>query len=293
MKRADSVAPADVMFGKLEVHYQQLSFAGGGLRCFWQGGALDALKVVRTIAPARVVAASGGALSAACFISGCGEKLIDAFCERLRRHDRNVFPAAVLDGRKLTPHEAIYRDVVADVLDQQACEAVAEGPHFEVLLAEPPRWLPVAASAVLTIVLYEADKHIRSTPHGRWARAAGARELRVDGRQAARDGSLVELICKAATIPPIFELRKRHGRPVIDAGTLDNAPLPQGNQGSTLVLLTRSYRNLPEVEGRTYLFPSDATKADKLDFTDAESLRATYAQGRRDIGQLLAHLGQA
>ncbi|TFY98822.1 patatin-like phospholipase family protein [Ramlibacter rhizophilus] len=279
------------MFGKLDDHYEQLSFSGGGLRCFWQGGALDSLQEVFTMAPARIAAASGGALAAACFISGRGGKLIDAFCDRLRRHDRNVAPDAVLDGRKLTPHERIYREVVADVLDRQACEAVAEGPQFEVLLAEPPRWLPAAAAATLTMVLYEADKHIRSTPHGRWARAAGARELRVDGRQAAREGSLVELICKAATIPPIFDMRERRGRPVIDAGTIDNAPMPRGSSGSTLVLLTRSYRKLPEVEGRTYLFPSHATEADKIDFTDADALHAAYSQGRKDIEQLLAQRG--
>jgi hypothetical protein len=36
----------------------------------------------------------------------------------------------------------------------------------------------------------------------------------------------------------------------------------------------RSYRNLPEVEGRTCLLPAHATAADKIDLTDAESLRA-------------------
>lgn len=290
MELAGSVpAPDEIMIGKLEDHYEQLSFSGGGLRCFWQGGALDALQDVRTIAPRRVAASSGGALTAACFISGCGDRLIEAFCERLQRNDHNVVPDAALDGRKVTPHEHIYREVVAHVLDKNACEAVAEGPQFEVLLAEPPRWLPTAAAAALTMALYEADKHIRSTPHGRWARAVGARELRVDGRKAAREGSLVELICKAAIIPPVFGLRKRRGRPVIDAGTLDNAPLPQGDKGSTLVLLTRSYRNLPRVEGRTYLFPSHATEADKIDFTDADALQAAYAQGRKDIEGLLAH----
>lgn len=278
------------MSGRLEDHYEQLSFSGGGLRCFWQGGALDALRENRTLAPSRIAAASGGALAAACFISGSGDRLLDAFRQRLRDPKHNVRPEATLDGRNIAPHEQIYSDVVDDVLDTEACKAVAEGPQFEVLLASPPQWLPVTVAAALTMILYEADKLVRSTPHGRWAQVAGARELRIDARQAAREGKLAKLVCKAATIPPVFDLKTHRGQPIIDAGTLDNAPVPDGDAGNTLILLTRSYRNLPEVAGRTYLFPSSGTAADKIDFTDAEALGDAYSQGRRDIEGLLAQL---
>ena len=280
-----------VIGAPLQDRYEQLSFSGGGLRCFWQGGALDALRQECDIAAERIAAASGGALSAACFVADCGTRLIEAFCDRLERHDHNFEPELSTDPTDLTPHQAIYRDVVSAVLDDEACEAVANGPAFEVLLARLPRWLPRKAGAAMTMAAYEIDKHMRSTPHGRYAEALGARELRVDGRQAARDGRLVELVCQAATIPPVFRMREWDGKPVIDAGTIDNAPLPDGDDGRTLVLLTRSYRNLPQVAGRTYLCPSHATPADKIDFTDAEALRATYWQGRRDIEDLLARRG--
>lgn len=279
---------SEVMSGQLEQRYDQLSFSGGGLRCFWQGGALEVLGKNRTLAPKRIAAASGGALAAACFISGRGGRLLEAFRTRLEKPDRNVRPNTALDGRNITPHEAIYSEVVADVLDAEACETVAEGPQFEVLLASPPGWLPLAPAVALTMALYEADKFIRSTPHGGWAQAAGARELRIDGRQAAREGKLVELVCKAAIIPPIFDVKSHQGKLVMDAGVLDNAPVPTGDAGNTLVLLTRSYRNLPAIEGRTYLFPSHATEADKIDFTDPQALEATYAQGKKDLEALIS-----
>lgn len=262
------------------------------MRCFWHGGALDALKQACTIEPERVAASSGGALSAACFISGRGKQLIDCFAARLEDHERNVRPSAALDDRRLTPHQRIYRAVVADVLDEEAQRAVADGPQLEILLAVPPQWLPIRPASALTMILYEIDKRLRSTPHGRLAQSAGARELRVDGRQAAREGRLVELVCKAATIPPVFEIKQWDDVPIIDAGTLDNAPMPTGGRGATLVLLTRSYRNLPQVEDRTYLFPSRATQASKIDFTDAEAIRSTYAQGLRDVSALLERLGR-
>ena len=173
------------------------------------------------------------------------------------------------------------------LLADGAGERVAQGPEFEVLLARPPSFLPDGIGAALTMALYEVDKIIRSTPHGRYAQAAGASGIRVDGRQAAREGRLPDLICIAATIPPVFRMKRWNGHAVIDAGTIDNAPLPQGHRGRTLVLLTRSYRNLPCEEGRTYIAPSHATPADKIDFTDADALDATYAQGRRDMQQIL------
>lgn len=75
---------------------------------------------------------------------------------------------------------------------------------------------------------------------------------------------------------------------MIDAGTIDNAPMPDPNEGRTLVPLTRSYRNLPEISELTYICPSKDTPADKIDFTDAAALRATYEQGRRDMREMLA-----
>lgn len=280
--------PADVLFGTLERSYEELSFSGGGLRCFWQGGAVAALGAVLPLSPKRIAAASGGALSAACFVAGTGDRLIDVFSDRLERHDRNVrLSAAAKDECALTPHQAIYEDVVSAVLDKKACTAVADGPAMEILLARPPVWAPGRAGAALTMMLYEIDKRIRSTPHGRLAPMAGARIVRVDARKAARDGRLVELVCKAATIPPIFRMKDWDGAPIIDAGTLENAPLPSDGSGRTLVLLTRSYRNLPEKPGRTYVFPSRATPADKIDFTDADALAKTYDQGKADMEWLL------
>lgn len=278
---------SQIIQGRIDLRFDQFSFSGGGLRCFWQGGALDVLREHRALAPKRIAAASGGALSAVCFIADCGTRLMGAFDKRLRRQDRNLELEPAADVHKRTPHEEIYRSVVADVLDRDACEAVADGPVFEVVLTRPPAWLPKRPAAALAMTLYETDKHLRSTPHGRFAKAVGARTLRVDARQAARDGRLAELICKAATIPPLFHLKEWDGQPVIDAGIIDDAPLPGTNEGATLVLLTRSYRNLPEIEGRTYLFPSHQTPAEKLDFTDADALHRTYDQGRRDMEQLI------
>lgn len=277
-----------IIQGQLQDSYEQLSFSGGGVRCFWQGGALDALRSTHELAPERIACTSGGALAGACFIADRGSKLVDVFCAQLDHQDQNLEIGAGQSPTEVTPHQQIYRMVVEEVIDREAEQAVADGPAFEVLLAHPPGWLPIKFGAAVTMFMYEVDKKLRSTPHGKFASAVGAHEMRVDARGAARKGKLKDLVCQAATIPPVFSMRKWDGNLVIDAGTIDNAPMPNPNAGRTLVLLTRDYRNLPNVDGRTYLKPSSATPADKIDFTDPDALRATYHQGRKDIEALLS-----
>lgn len=278
--------------GDFRNKYSHLGFSGGGLRCFWQGGALDVLRDRRRLEPDSVAATSGGALSAACFIACRGDDLLRVFSAHLKPQDHNFEIDGVDDDTEdLTPHQQLYRDVVEETLTDSACDQIASGPGFEVLLARPPRFLPLGPGAALTMVLYKLDKLIRSSPHGRFAKLAGARELRIDARQAAREGLLRDLVCLAASIPPVFEIRRWKGKSVIDAGTIENAPLPETINGAALVLLTRSYRNLPKVDGRTYIYPSEATPADKIDFTDADALERTYRQGQRDMEEILSQAG--
>jgi hypothetical protein len=83
-------------------------------------------------------------------------------------------------------------------------------------------------------------------------------------------------------IPPIFEPPVWNGKAVIDGGMADQALMPDPDKRDTLVLLTRNYRNLPDISSRTYIKPSPETEADKIDFTDPGELRHAWAQGEAD-----------
>lgn len=261
--------------------FDQLVFSGGGLRCFWQGGFLDVVRDAIGLAPERIAAVSGGALSAGAFVSRRGRMLLDVMAERFDRADSNI-AWDTFDADGLTPHQRIYREVVQDVIDAEASRIVADGPPWQVLLAHPPSERLPRASGTAAVAAYEAELHSRGSPHFSAAEALGVTTSFVDAREAAREGRLVDLICAAATIPPIFEPPLWDGKPVIDGGTADQAPMPEPNRGRSLVLLTRPYDALPQIEGRTYLWPRDETPADKIDFTDAGKLRATWDCGAED-----------
>ena len=172
--------------------------------------------------------------------------------------------------------------MVETVLDEAAKERVANGPAFQIQIAHPPSTDHPTMTGTALAAAYEAELHIVGSPHFDWAEKMGLTSQLVDANQAARDGRLVELINAAAVIPPVFEPPLWGDQRVVDGGMADQAPLPDPDEGETLVLLTRPYKKLPDVPGRVYVWPSEETPADKIDFTDPQKLRDTWALGEQD-----------
>jgi hypothetical protein len=83
-------------------------------------------------------------------------------------------------------------------------------------------------------------------------------------------------------IPPVFNLQGWNNKKVVDGGLACKAPMPNPNEGRTLVLLTRQFRNKPEDPDVVYAEVSKATPADKLDFTNRKELEQTWEMGRED-----------
>ncbi|MBM9593315.1 patatin-like phospholipase family protein [Roseitranquillus sediminis] len=270
--------------------FDQLVFSGGGTRCFWQGGFLHVLRRELPLEPARISGVSGGALSASCFVPHLGLRLLDEMTRAFADQDSNVdLHQVVHPETPQTPHQRIYREVVSKVIDAEAERKIAEGPAFQVLIAHPPDDDMSALTGTASMAAYEAELHLVSSPHFNWAERCGLTTSFVDARAAAAEGKLVDLVCAAATIPPLFDIATWEDRPVVDGGMADQAPMPSPDEGRTLVLLTRRYDNVPDVAGRVYVSPSDETPADKIDFTDPAKIRRTWDLGERDA---LAFLNQ-
>ena len=272
--------------------FEQLVFSGGGTRCFWHGGFLETVRGPLGLKPERIAGVSGGALSAACFIGDRDQKLLKVMGAAFDRRDTNVsIDWNEFDENGLTPHQQMYREVVRETLDDEAVARIAGGPCFEVLLAHPPHSGFPKLTTFPMMAAYLADLAIRSTPHVILPEKLGAHQELVDARQAARDGMLVDLVCNAAVIPPVFNLQGWNGRKVIDGGMTSKAPMPSEDRGRTLVLLTRKFRNLPEHPDRVYVEPSRSVPADKIDFTDRSKIVATWNAGVEDGTAFLRTFG--
>lgn len=267
--------------------YEQLVFSGGGLRCFWHGGWMEVVSEVTTFQPARVTGSSGGALSAAAFLAGRETHLLERFTRALRSNDTNFTLEDMRsddDGRSV--HQRIYDAIVTDVIDEAAQDRIADGAAFQISVSTPGDTSGAALRALLGGAIYQLEQIVAPTPRPRLSSIAGVEQRLIDAREAARKGLLPDLIRMAATVPPAFRADTWDGEPIFDGGMVDKAPLPEPDEGRTLVLLTKRFHALPSDQDDdriTYIQPSETVlSGSKLDFTDPTLLEEAWAQGRKD-----------
>ncbi|WP_335743933.1 patatin-like phospholipase family protein [Sulfitobacter alexandrii] len=192
--------------------FEQLVCSGGGTRCCWQGGWLDIVRDEIALDPDRITGVSGGAGTAAGFITRRGKMFLDNLCGAFDSLDSNMDPHAVGDDG-WSPHQKLYREVVSDVFDRTAMAEVADGPSFQILIGHPPAGALARLTGTAATLAYEAELHLVGSPHFNWAEKIGVTSTMVDARQAAADGKLADLICAAAVIPPLFDPRSGTASP--------------------------------------------------------------------------------
>ena len=272
--------------------YAQLVFSGGGLRCFWHGGWIEAVQDGLTFAPERVTGSSGGALSAAAWIAGREHFLADRFMEAVRRCNANftVEDLKAEDGR--SAHQRVYDAVVEDVIDGNAVDTIANGPVFQISVSTTgEEEAGATATALLGGAIYQVEQMVAPTPKPRLASIAGIEQRLLDARHAARHGLLPDLIRMAATVPPAFRAEQWDGEWIYDGGMVNKAPMPEPDEGRTLVLLTKRFRALPDDAGARvhYVEPAEPVlDGSRLDFTDEGLLHQAWDQGIEDGKRFLA-----
>ncbi|MFQ6547128.1 patatin-like phospholipase family protein [Aestuariibius sp. 2305UL40-4] len=267
--------------------YDQVVFSGGGIRCFWHGGWVTTVTEHHPLRPDRIIGVSGGALSAAAWIAGTERRLLDVMCDAFADEDANVSWHDLNKEDGLTPHQRVYCEVVETVIDAEAQERISGGPAFQVFLARPPDNLLTDLLSWLGGSAYELEKSFASRSQSQWSPRFGLKGEHVDARAAARDGRLAELVTIAATIPPVFRIQDWDGAPAIDGGMVDQSPMPEPDEGPTLVLLTRTYDDLPIAEARDFVEPSEPVVDHKIDFTEPAKLHQAWRLGENDAAAWL------
>ncbi len=266
--------------------YEQLVFSGGGLRCFWHGGWIEAVQQQMAFKPSRITGSSGGALSAAALIAGREHFLADRFIEAVKTCTANFSVQDLDDEDGRSAHQRVYEGVVEDVIDSAAMGRIAEGPVFQISVSTTGESQAGATTrAVLGGSVYQLEQVVAPTPKPRLAAYAGLEQRIFDARQAARDGTLPDLIRMAATVPPAFRADQWDGEWIYDGGMVNKAPLPEPDAGRTLVLLTKRFKQLPDDAGGRvqYIQPqSPVLDGSRLDFTDVDLLHQAWEQGLDD-----------
>lgn len=269
--------------------FEQVVFAGGGNRCWWQAGFWEVVAPAIDLRPRVIAGVSAGAATACLLYASDARTALEYYRGALAYNRRNVYPLnAFRAGRRVFPHGAIYRRALTTLLGgERFGRLIARAPEIRVPYARVPRWLGPHSAVAIGLVGYHAEKYVLRSLHPRFGRLLGftSETARVQDCRGADE--LVDLICASSATPPFTPIEYRDARPAVDGGFVDNVPVhavdPLG--GRTLVLTTRRYpRHAPVFvrHGRVYAQPSRKVAAAPWDYTSPADYEATWLQGRGD-----------
>lgn len=277
--------------------FDAIAFAGGGNRCYWQGGFYEAAAARLGLAPKLVVGASAGAFAACYSLLGIGNRVRDLVIGSCGEHLKNFDLAAWRRGEPLCPVGPLYRALLANVIDEAALLRLNALTDLRLAISRLPRWLSPVAGAALGIAAYQIEKKLLHPVHPRFGRKLGYRSEFVRVRDLVAAERLQLALMASGGVPPFMPVTLIEGRPAFDGGLVDNVPVEpladvEAGGGRTLVLLTRLYKHIPQVAGRTYAYPSERIDVGQFDITNPNGIRAAYALGLRDGDAFATMLGR-
>lgn len=264
-------------------HFENLVFAGGGNRCFWQAGFWSVAASGMSLRPLRVAAVSAGAAVACALFSGRFDHGFAMYKRAVAGNDSNIYLRKLLDQRSVFPHGRMYRDAILGCIDQGAVSRLHQGPDISILVACPPSWASARVALLLGMIAVgvEGCSHRVHSPVGR---RIGFTAARISVRECGTPEALADVILASSCAPPLIPQARRNGMALFDGGLVSNVPTDglAEEVGETLVLLTRRFATLPAVPGRTYVQPSQPIPVAAWDYTDDTALQSAFDLGRRD-----------
>ena len=266
--------------------FDAIVFAGGGNRCYWQGGFYEAA-ADRLGSPSLAVGVSAGAFACIYSLLGIGARVRDRVLAACGPHLKNVDLAAWRAGGPLYPVGTLYRALLDAVIDDVALARLQRLVDLRIAISRLPRYLTPRVGAAVGIGAYQVEKQLLHPVHPRLGRKLGFRAEFVAVREIRSAGALCDLIVASSGVPPFMPIVEIGGQPAFDGGLVDNVPVQplmpiEAAGGRTLVLLTRRYRHVPEVPGRTYVQPSRRIRTKQFDVTNPDGIRDAFELGLAD-----------
>ncbi|MGA2549452.1 MAG: patatin-like phospholipase family protein [Burkholderiaceae bacterium] len=281
--------------------FEQVVFAGGGNRCWWQAGFWDKVAPEIGLQPRLIGGVSAGAATACMLYANTSEAVLAYYEEKLAQNRRNAhWNNLFRRGERVFPHARIYRQALKDVLGgARFIQLLETAPEIRIQFSRLPRRLGPRAAVGVGLLAYNVEKYWKKSLHPQFGRRLGFTSEVVRVQDCPTDEDLVSLLIASSCTPPFTPIEYRNGRPTLDGGLVDNVPVDAVERGrSTLVLVTRRYKRRPTVfvhAGKLYVQPSQKVPVSSWDYTDPSRMRLTYQQGRTDGASFLAdwarHLG--
>jgi predicted acylesterase/phospholipase RssA len=274
--------------------FDQIVFAGGGNRCWWQAGWWDTVAPELQLRPRVIAGISAGAATACMVYAHDSHETMAYYRQVLAGNPRNAYWGNLLRAERVFPHYGIYRSALLSLFGEGRLTHLQDAPEIRIGVAHIPRWSGPRLAVAAGLLAYNIDKHVLKTLHPRLGRKLGFRPEFVRAQDCASPEQLADLLLQSASTPPFTPVLRRSGRPVLDGGLVDNVPVDalDATPGNVLVLVTRLYprpgRFVIEqpgaggVQRRLYLQPSQRVPISSWDYTRPEGMGHAYDLGRRD-----------
>ncbi len=278
--------------------FEQVVFAGGGQRCWWQAGFWDAFAPATGLAPQVVGAVSAGAATACMLLANDSRNGLAYYREALAGSPRNAYWGNLLRrGAPVFPHEAIYRRALHALLGGARFERLRRGgTDIRIVHAEPPARLGPRTAVAFGLLAYSLERSLVNPLHPTWGRRLGFTPRITRVADCPDIESLVALIIASSCTPPFTALQYADGKPALDGGLVDNVPVDAvAPDRSTLVLTSRRYPARAPIfmlGMRTYMQPSRPIPVSRWDYTAPALYEAVYRLGRKDGERAVAAIGR-
>lgn len=268
--------------------FEQVVFAGGGNRCWWQAGFWDVVADEICLRPRLIAGVSAGAATACMLYANTSSAVLEYYHRALAGNRRNAHLHHIFSrSQRVFPHARIYRQALKDVLGGDHFERLKrEAPEIRIQFARLPRHLGPRSAVGVGLLAYNLEKYWKKRLHPTFGRWLGFTPEVVRVADCETDDDLVSLLVASSCTPPFTPIEYRNGKPTLDGGMVDNVPVDAVERGrTTLVLVTRRYSNHAPIfshSGRLYVQPSEKVPVSAWDYTNPDAMTKTYQQGRRD-----------
>ena len=280
--------------------FDQVVFAGGGNRCWWQAGFWDVVQPELKLRPRVITSISAGAATACMLYMNRSEWVMDYYAHVLRDNPKNAYWGNLLRGESVFPHYRIYRQALLDIYGAEF-PSLQNAPEIRIGVSHLPRWLGARSAVAAGLIAYNIEKYVRKKLHPTLGQSLGFHPEFVKAQECATVDDLADLILQSSCTPPFTPVMRRHGRPVLDGGMVDNVPVGalDASPGLVLVMVTRVYPR-PQMfvvehganrdQRRVYVQPSRKVPISAWDYTSPSLMRPAYDLGRTDGEQFLTRL---
>ena len=269
-----------------------LVMAGGGNRCWWQAGLVQALIQRGWTLPQNITATSAGAAIATSLMAGTTEAALVA-CKKLYATNPQLFDWNALIRLKVKfAHQHIYPAWLHSLMGDGDYAALQQSQsRLSVAVTQPARWLGLTGSLITGSLAYLLDKKIAHSIHPKFPRYLGLRQAFFSLNECLSAQEARHLLAAAAAAGPFMKAQKVGERWALDGGYIDNAPVPAqtpAEAARTLVLLTRHYPDLPQqftFEQRQYWQPSRKIPVSTWDCRPSTTVDQAYQLGLEDASR--------